>query len=57
MSGMLAQPHTHDVFGWFVVAIGAIVTLATIAMAVYWTVRPGEQDPRHPKYLIFKDGR
>lgn len=57
MNGMMAQPSPHDVLGWMVVVIGAITTIATIVASVYWTVRPGENDPQHPKRLVLKDDR
>lgn len=44
-------------FGWIAVAIGTITTIGTIAAAAYWTIRPGEHDPRHPKYSILRDDR
>ena len=47
----------HDVLGWIVVAAGAIATIGTIVAALYWTIRPGESDPRHPKRMILRDDR
>ncbi|HEY6449170.1 MAG: hypothetical protein WAJ94_01790 [Candidatus Cybelea sp.] len=43
--------------GWIVIAVGAIATAATVVVAAYWTVRPGERDPRHPKYMILRPDR
>ena len=43
--------------GWLVIGSGAIVTFAVIVAALYWTIRPGECDPRHPKYLILRNDR
>ncbi len=43
--------------GWIVVVAGTIITALTIAVAAYWIVRPGEHDPRHPKYLILRRDR
>ena len=43
--------------GWLVIALGAIATIGTIAGAFYWTIRPGERDPSHPKYLILRSDR
>ncbi len=57
MNGMSAQPPASDPFGWVVVVLGTIAALWTIWAAIYWTIRPGETDPRHPKNLILKDDR
>jgi hypothetical protein len=43
--------------GWIVVAAGALATAGTIVAAAYWIVRPGERDPRHPKYMILRRDR
>ncbi len=43
--------------GWIVIAVGATATATTIVAAVYWIVRPGERDPRHPKYMILRRDR
>lgn len=43
--------------GWIVVAVGTIATAATVVAAAYWTVRPGEHDLRHPKYIILRRDR
>ena len=43
--------------GWIVIAVGTIATAATVVAAAYWTVRPGERDPRHPKYMILRRDR
>jgi flagellar basal body-associated protein FliL len=43
--------------GWIVIAAGAVVTAATIVAAVFWTIRPGERDPLHPKYTILRKDR
>lgn len=43
--------------GWTVIVAGAIATTATIVAAVYCTMRPGERDPRHPKYMILRRDR
>lgn len=57
MNDMQIGGHSHDILGWIAIAIGSLATLWTICAAVYWTVRPGETDPDHPKRLIFKDDR
>lgn len=54
---MTAQPPAHDPLGWVVIALGALATAWTIGAAIYWTVRPGERDPQHPKHRILKDDR
>ncbi len=45
------------IFGWIVIAVGTAATVWTIAIAIYWTVRPGETDPAHPKNLILRNDR
>jgi hypothetical protein len=45
------------VIGWAIVAVGTLATLWTIAAAMYWTIRPGETNPDHPKYLILRNDR
>lgn len=47
----------HDALGWFVIAAGSIATIWTIAIALYWIVRPGETAPDHPKRLILRNDR
>ncbi|MEO6835856.1 MAG: hypothetical protein ABI231_08120 [Candidatus Tumulicola sp.] len=54
---MNVPPVRDDVLGWIAVVAGTIVTLWTIGAALYWTFRPGERDPQHPKRLILKDDR
>lgn len=46
-----------NALGWIVIVAGTLATLGVIAAALYWTVRPGEHDPRHPKYLILRNDR
>jgi hypothetical protein len=43
--------------GWIVVVAGTLATAGTILAAVYWLIRPGERDPRHPKYMILRRDR
>lgn len=43
--------------GWAIVAVGTVVTLWSIAAAIYWSVCPGETDPAHPKYSILRSDR
>ncbi|MGB6985880.1 MAG: hypothetical protein WBD74_07935 [Candidatus Aquilonibacter sp.] len=51
------QPPANDLLGWIVVWVGAIVTAGVIVAATYWTIRPGETDPNHPKRMIFRNDR
>ncbi|MDQ2680804.1 MAG: hypothetical protein M3Y21_07275 [Candidatus Eremiobacteraeota bacterium] len=53
----MMQPPAHAVLGWIVVGAGSLVTVWTIAIALYWMVRPGETDPDHPKRLILRNDR
>jgi hypothetical protein len=56
--GMPMNPPPHgDPLGMAIVIIGTALTLWVIAFAVRVSISPGEHDPRHPKYLIFKDDR
>lgn len=49
---------TGSLFGHLVVAaIAGAVTLACIGAALKMLVRPGEKDPRHPKYLVLRNDR
>jgi hypothetical protein len=57
VNGMPVLSFGQDVLGWIVVAAGTIATIATIAAAVVWTVRPGEREPSHPKYAILRPDR
>lgn len=47
----------NHALGWIVIVAGTLATLGVIAAAFYWTLRPGERDPRHPKYLILRNDR
>ena len=47
----------NQILGWTVIVTGAIATVGVIVAALYWTIRPGEYDPRHPKYLILRSDR
>lgn len=45
-------------FGNVLVAVGAgIVTVACIVIALRMLIRPGERDPRHPKYRVLDEDR
>jgi hypothetical protein len=46
-----------DPLGVLVVALGAIATAATFVLAFRMTVRPGEDDPEHPKRSILREDR
>lgn len=43
--------------GAAIVIIGTLATIWTICAAIYWTVRPGETDPGHPKRIILRHDR
>ncbi len=43
--------------GVLIVAGGTAAALWTIAAALYWLIKPGEDDPQHPKRLILRDDR
>ncbi|HKU66244.1 MAG TPA: hypothetical protein VJP85_00555 [Candidatus Baltobacteraceae bacterium] len=43
--------------GWIIVGVGAVATLWAFAASIYWTIRPGETQPDHPKYLILRNDR
>lgn len=43
--------------GSIIVAIGTLATLWTIGAALYWTIRPGETEPDHPKRMILRSDR
>lgn len=57
MNAMPLPSLSQDALGWGIVAIGTVVTLWSIAATVYWTLRPGETDPNHPKWLIMRKDR
>lgn len=57
MTGMHMQTPGHDVLGWVAIAAGCATTIWTIAIALYWTIRPGETDPEHPKRTILRSDR
>lgn len=57
MNGMDMQPASGDWLGWLIVAIGAVLTVWTIAASIYWIVKPGELEPGHAKNLILRKDR
>lgn len=40
-----------------IIAVAGAVTIACFAAMFSMLFRPGEQDPRHPKHMIFGDDR
>lgn len=45
---------------WGIVAIVTLagaITLGCFAAMFWLIIRPGERDPRHPKYMILRDNR
>jgi hypothetical protein len=57
MNGMNVQPIAGDWIGWSVVIAGAIGTIWTIGISIYWVIKPGEHEPDHPKRLIMRKDR
>ncbi len=57
MNDMQMTPVHNDLFGWAVIVAGTLATLWTIGACIYWTVRPGETAPDHPKRLIMRKDR
>ncbi len=43
--------------GTIIVAAGTLATLWTVCAAVYWTIRPGETEPDHPKRIVLRSDR
>ena len=52
MNGSVPTP-----LGWAIVALGVVAALYAIAASIWFSIHPGEEEPEHPKRLIFKDGR
>ncbi len=48
---------TTDPLGMLVVIAGTIATVLAFAIAIRATLWPGETDPGHPKYIIFREDR
>lgn len=46
-----------DWLGWIIVVVGTVATIWTIGISIYWIVRPGERDPKHPKNLVLRRDR
>ena len=57
MNGMTMPQLTDDIGGWAIVGIGTLITLVSIVLAIYWTIKPGESQPNHPKRLILRKDR
>ncbi len=57
MNGMQMAAAPHDPIGWTIAIVGAIVTVWTIVISIYWMIRPGENDPHHPKNAILRSDR
>ena len=57
MNDMHMTPPGSDPIGYAIVIVGAIATLWTIVFSVRALVWPGEENPDHPKYSIFREGR
>jgi hypothetical protein len=53
----MGPPPGGDPLGTIVVLLGILVTLYAFVVAIRTTLRPGETDAMHPKYVIFKDDR
>ena len=55
---MSMTPPVHgDPVGMAIVVLGAVFTVWAIVFAVRASIAPGERDPNHPKFLIFKEDR
>jgi len=44
-----------SVFDWMLVCVAAVVLVWSLALALRYTVRPGERDPGHIKRRILLD--
>jgi hypothetical protein len=52
--------HTHDLsevgpVGWVLIGLAALFVVWVIWRTIVLTVRPGEEDPDHIKYMILDD--
>lgn len=52
----------HSIMGPFwgnvaIIVVAGGITAACIAAMTRMLFRPGERDPRHPKYTVLEDGR
>ena len=59
MNALLAHLHLESftLFDWVLTALAAVSAGWSIWLAVRYTLKPGETDPSHPKFLIFDDRR
>ncbi|HVT93315.1 MAG TPA: hypothetical protein VHD76_10760 [Bryobacteraceae bacterium] len=58
MNGMqMGPPAGGDPLGAAILVLGALVTIASFALAIRFTLWPGERDASHPKYLILREDR
>jgi hypothetical protein len=57
MNDMNMKPTSGDWLGWIIVVLGALATIWTIGISIYWIVQPGERDPKHPKNLVLRGDR
>ena len=48
---------TSDPLGMLIVIAGTIATAVAFGLAIRATLWPGETDPSHPKYIIFREDR
>lgn len=47
--------NAHLLGNAIIIGVGGLITLACFA-AMFWMIfRPGERDPKHPKYRILDD--
>lgn len=54
---MAMAPHGADPIGIAIVIVGAIATAFVFALAIRWSMHPGEDDPAHIKRLVLRDDR
>ena len=58
MNGMqMGAPAGGDAIGVAMLILGALVTIGSFALAIKFTLWPGETEADHPKYLILRDDR
>lgn len=58
MNGMhMGPPAGGDPLGVAMLIVGALITIASFALAIKFTLWPGESDASHPKYSILRDDR
>ena len=58
MNGMaMSPPAGGDPVGMAIAIVGAIVLVASFALGIYFSIRPGSRRPDHPMYAILRDDR